>query len=245
VEDKSMKKLSFIFVAALILISGGRLLANTSLTGAYGYFTMPITSTPGRGEIRINSGYIFTPGNFYVSMNTSLINNWELSAGKEFLVGSDTGIGATPIIVGSKYLFYNKGGFRAAGGVQAEILGDESGVDGFPFSIYAVLSENAGRLGYFNFGLGYTFGLDAGYNINFFAGLRKGIIQDKLFVIGEFTNYSVRHGLGLPWDESRGVFNAGLMLEVIEFAKFKLVAYDILDNFITVGLGAELKLKVF
>jgi hypothetical protein len=240
-----MKRLSLIVFAALILVSGGQLFANTSLPGAYGYFTMPITSTPGRGEIRINSGYIFTPGNFYVSLNTSLIKNWELSAGKEILVGQDAGIGATPFVVGTKYLFYNKGGFRIAGGAQVEILGDEAGVDGFPVGIYAVLSENAGRLGYFNFGLGYTFGVDAGYNINFFAGLRRGIVQDKLFVIGEFTNYSVRHGLGLPWDESRGVFNAGLMLEVIEFAKFKLVFYDILDNFLTVGLGAEIKLKVF
>ncbi len=64
-------------------------------------------------------------------------------------------------------------------------------------------------------------------------------------MIGEFTNFSVRHGLGLPWDESRGVFNTGLMLELIEFLKFKLVVYDVLDNFITVGLGAEVKFKVF
>ena len=240
-----MKKLIFIVLTLIILISGSQLFANTSLSGAYGYFTMPITSTPARGEIRINSGYIFTPGNFYVSLNTSLIKNWELSAGKEILVGGNNGIGATPFVVGSKYMFYSKGGFRAAGGLQVEILGDEAGVDGVPIMVYAVLSENAGKLGYFNFGLGYTFGVEAGYNINFFAGMRRAIIQDKLFVIGEFTNFSTRHGLGLPWDENRGVFNTGLMLELIEFIKFKMVVYDVLDDFITVGLGAEVKFKVF
>ena len=125
-----MKKLIFIVLTLIILISGSQLFANTSLSGAYGYFTMPITSTPARGEIRINSGYIFTPGNFYVSLNTSLIKNWELSAGKEILVGGNNGIGATPFVVGSKYMFYSKGGFRAAGGLQVEILGDEAGVDG-------------------------------------------------------------------------------------------------------------------
>jgi hypothetical protein len=240
-----MKKMIFIGLTILILLSGSQLFANTSLTGAYGYFTIPITSTPSRGEIRINSGYIFGPGNFYVSLNTSLIKNWELSAGKEILVGDNAGIGATPFVVGSKYMFYGKGGFRAAGGIQVEILGDEAGVNGIPIIVYAVLSENAGKLGYFNFGLGYTFGVEAGYNINFFAGMRRAIIQDKLYVIGEFTNFSVRHGLGLPWDENRGVFNTGLMLELIEFLKFKLVVYDVLDNFITVGLGAEVKFKVF
>ncbi len=240
-----MKKLIFIGFTALTLLSCSQLFANTSLTGAYGYFTIPITSTPSRGEIHINSGYIFNPGNFYVSLNTSLIKNWEISAGKEILVGSNAGIGATPFVVGSKYMFYSKGGFRAAGGIQVEILGDESGVIGVPVTLYAVLSESAGKLGYVNFGLGYTLGVDAGYNINFFAGLRRAIVQDKLYVIGEFTNFSVRHGLGLPWDESRGVFNTGLMLELIEFLKFKLVVYDVLDNFITVGLGAEVKFKVF
>ena len=240
-----MKKLIFIGLTVFILLSGSQLFANTSLTGAYGYFTMPITSTPPRGEIHINSGYIFTPGNFYVSLNTSLIKNWELSAGKEILVSGNSEIGDTPFVVGSKYMFYSKGGFRAAGGIQVEILGDSAGVNGVPIMVYAVLSESAGKLGYFNFGLGYTFGVEAGYNINVFAGMRRAIVQDKLFVIGEFTNFSVRHGLGLPWNEHRGVFNAGLSLELIEFLKFKMVVYDVLDNFITVGLGAEVKFKVF
>lgn len=240
-----MKKGMIIFMSILFVFPAVHLFANTAITGSYGYFTVPITSTPVKGEIHINSGYIFNPGNFYVSLNTSFIKNWEISAGKELLVTSDVGIGATPFIFGSKYMFYSKGGFRAAGGIQVEILGDESGVDGVPVTIYAVLSESAGKLGYMNFGLGYTLGIDAGYNINFFAGLRRAIVKEKLFVVGEFTNFSVRQGLGLPWDDSRGIFNAGLVLELIDFLKFKLVAYDVLDEFLTVGLGAEVKFKIF
>lgn len=240
-----MKKGIILLLSIMFILTAGQLLANTTITGSYGYFTMPITATPKKGEIHINSGYIFDPSNFYVSMNTSFIKNWEISAGKEILTGSEAGIGATPFIIGTKYMFYSKGGFRAAGGLQVEILGDESGVDGVPVTIYGVLSESAGKLGYMNFGLGYTLGIDAGYNINFFAGLRRAIIGDKLFVVGEFTNYSIRQGRDLPWDERRGIFNAGLVLELIEFLKFEFVTYDVLDEFLTIGLGAEVKFKVF
>lgn len=240
-----MKKGIIILLSFLFMLPAVQLLADTTITGSYGYFTMPITSTPKKGEIHINSGYIFDPGNFYVSLNTSFIKNWEISAGKEILTGSTADIGATPFIIGTKYMFYSKGGFRAAGGLQVEILGDESGVDGVPVTIYGVISESAGKLGYMNFGLGYTLGVDAGYNINFFAGLRRSIIGDKLFVVGEFTNFSIRQGLDPPWDEGRGIFNAGLVLELIEFLKFKFVAYDVLDEFLTLGLGAEVKFKVF
>jgi hypothetical protein len=229
----------------LFLCSVAPLWANTAITGTYGYFTIPITSTPSKGWIHVNAGYIFDPGNFYVSLNTAIIKNWEISAGKEILTGEGEELGATPLILGSKYLFYQKGDFRAAAGIQVELLGDAAQVDGTPISLYGVISESAGKIGYVNIGLGYTLGIDAGYSINFFAGLRKAVIGDKLFVIGEFTNYSVRQGLGLPWDESRGIFNSGLVLELTDFLKFKFVGYDLLDDFLTVGLGGELRFKVF
>lgn len=242
-----MKKI-LIFAFLILLAVPGALLANTSITGAYGYFTMPITTTPGKGVVRINAGYIFDPGNIYVSMNTALLPNWEISAGKEIVVGEENAdLGATPFIIGTKYTFYGAGqtGFKAAAGAQVELMGDEAGVDGTPFTIYMVVSDAAGRLGYVNLGLGYTLGVDAGYLINFFTGVRTPIISNKLFFIGEFTNYSVRLGQFLPWDVQRGVFNAGLMLELNNMLKFKLVGYDMLDEFLTVGLGSELRFKAF
>ncbi len=233
----------FIFTA----LPGISLFANTSITGAYGYFTMPITSTPEKGTVHINAGYIFDPGNIYVSFNTAVLPNWELSAGKEILTEKGRDIGVTPFIFGSKYVFYGAGtgGFRAAAGIQAEFMSDAAGVDGTPISIYAAISESAGKLGYMNTGLGYTFGVDAGYLLNFFFGIRKPIYRDKLYVIGEFTNYSVRKGLGLAWDEQRGVFNTGLLYELNQFFTFKVVGYDLLDHFLTVGIGAEASFKAF
>ena len=240
-----MKKIILIIFCIFFLFTFGALFGNTSITGSYGYFTMPITSTPSRGTIHINSGYIFDPGNLYISLNTSILKNWELSAGKEILTGEGGEIDATPFIFGTKYLFYQKGDFRAAAGLQAELLLDQQIVDGTPVSLYGVISESAGKIGYVNIGLGYTLGIDAGYAINFFVGLRKAVIGDKLFIIGEFTNYSIRQGLDLPWSEGRGIFNGGAVLELTDFLKFKLTAYDLLDHFLTVGLGAELRLKAF
>jgi len=243
---KSTKRiiLSAVFICAIATLAAP-LSANTSITGAYGYFTIPITSTPDKGTIHINTGYIFDPGDFYISLNTAFIKNWEISAGKEILTGQGEEIGSTPFIIGTKYMFYERGDFRAAAGLQVELLGNDAGASGTPVSLYGVISESAGKLGYMNIGLGYTFGIDAGYHINFFLGLRKELIGEKLFAVGEFTNFSVRQGLGLPWDEGRGIFNAGLILELTDFLKFKLMTYDLLDDFLTVGLGGELSLKVF
>jgi len=240
---KWLSAILFIF----IVLSGVPLLADTSITGAYGYFTMPVTGTPEEGTVHINAGYIFDPGNIYVSLNTTVLPNWELSAGKEILTEKGRDAGVTPLIFGSKYVFYGggKSGFRAAFGIQAEFMSDAAGVDGTPISIYAAISENAGKLGYMNTGLGYTFGVDAGYLLNFFFGIRKPIYRDKLYVIGEFTNYSVRKGLGLAWDEQRGVFNAGLMYDLNRFFKFKVAGYDLLDHFMTIGIGAEASFKAF
>jgi hypothetical protein len=240
-----MKKSALAILFVVFTLSSVSLFANTSLTGSYGYFTIPITATPDKGTLHINTGYIFEPGNFYLSANIAFLKNWELSMGKEILTEEGQDIGATPFIMGSKYMFYEKGGFRAAGGIQIEFPGEAAGVDGTPISLYGVISDNAGKLGYVNLGLGYTFGIDAGYNINFFTGIRTPIISDKLFLIGEFTNFSIRQGQGIPWDVNRGVFNAGLVLEPVDFLKFKFVMYDLLDDFLTVGLGGEVKLKLF
>lgn len=241
-----IKKISAILIACLF-VPVASIFANTSITGAYGYFTMPITSTPEKGTIHINAGYIFDPGNIYIGINSSVIKNWEISAAKEILTQEGQDIGVTPFIFGSKYVFYGGGttGFRAAAGIQVELMSDAAGVNGTPVSMYAAISESAGKLGYMNTGLGYTFGVDAGYLLNFFFGIRKPVYRDKLFVIGEFTNYSVRKGLGLAWDEHRGVFNTGLVYELNKYIKFKAVGYDLLDHFLTVGVGAEGSFKAF
>jgi hypothetical protein len=63
--------------------------------------------------------------------------------------------------------------------------------------------------------------------------------KEWLFLIGEFTNYSVRQGQYKAWDESRGIFNLGLVFEPLKWANFNIVTYDILDNFITIGIGGE------
>lgn len=221
--------------------------AGTTLQGTTGGFTVPGTNTPKKGVINISAGYIFDPGNLYTSVNTALIQSWEFSAGKEIPTKENSEIGATPFILGTKYMFYRskKDSFRAAAGAQVELLGKASGLDGVPVTIYAVINESAGKLGYVNTGLGYTLGIDAGYKINFFFSLQKAIMGDKLFVIGEFTNYSVREGLYTPWSVARGVFNTGLILELNEFLSFKGMFYDLLDDFINVGLGAELRIKAF
>lgn len=240
-----MKKRLLGILFAVFTLSSVSLFANTSLTGSYGYFTIPITATPDKGTLHLNTGYIFDPGNFYLGANIAVLKNWEISAGKEILTDEGQDIGATPFIMGSKFMFYEKSGFRAAGGLQIELPGEAADVDGTPISLYGVISDNAGKLGYVNLGLGYTFGIDAGYNINFFTGIRTPIIRDKLFFIGEFTNFSIRQGQGTPWSVDRGVFNAGLVLEPIDFLKLKFVMYDLLDDFLTVGLGGEFKLKLF
>jgi len=161
------------------------------------------------------------------------------------LTTEGTNIGSTPLIIGTKFMFYKKGGFRASAGALVELAGESAGIDGTPFNIYGVISENAGKIGYINTGLGYTLGINAGYRLNFFFGLNKALIGDKLYAVGEFTNYSIRHGMGLPWNESRGIFNGGLLLILTDFLKFKFIAYDLFDDFLTIGLGGELKIKAF
>lgn len=234
-----------LFVCLLSMVSGLTTLADTSIMGTSGYFTVPITETPIKGTISIGSGYIFEPGSFYFSFNTAFIRDWEISAGKEILTSADREIGSTPFILGTKYRFYRKGSFQAAAGIQIELIGEEGGVDGTPITLYGVVSESAGKLGYLNTGLGYTFGIDAEYQINLSISLKMPIIGKKLFLVGEFTNYSARQGLDLPWDENRGIINGGFVLELLDFLKFKLIASDFLDDFLTVGLGAELRIKAF
>jgi len=245
-----MKNMRFIVIILFIItffftVYTGTTFANTSLTGPYGYFTIPITETPAKGNINLSSGYIFSPGNFYFSVNTSIIDRWEFSLGKEILVSEGSDIGSTPFIIGTKFMFYKKGGFRVSTGVGVELSGESAEIDGTPFKIYGVISESAGKIGYINTGLGYTLGINAGYSLNFFFGLNKALIDDKLYAIGEFTNYSVRHGMGLPWDEGRGIFNGGLLLVLTDFLRFKFIAYDLFDNFLTVGLGGEIRIKAF
>jgi hypothetical protein len=244
-----MKKMgrTLLLAQVLILIGGAIVNAGTTLQGTMGGYTTPGTNTPGKGVINISAGYIFDPGNLYTSITTAPIQNWELSAGKEIPTKEGSELGATPFILGTKYMFYGskKNGFRAAVGAQVEILGKAAGLDGVPVTIYGVISESAGKLGYVNTGLGYTLGIDAGYQINFFFSLEKAIIGDKLYVIGEFTNYSVREGLYTPWSVDRGIFNTGLLLELNEFLSFKGMFYDLLDDFINVGLGAEVRIKAF
>jgi hypothetical protein len=246
-EGFTMRKRFLLVILVLVVLVPGSVMAGTTITGAYGFFTVPTTKTPLRGEINVNAGYIFDPGNFYVGVNTAIIPNWELSAGKEFVLDSSSDEDLTPYILGTKYRFYSEGrnDFEASVGLQVELLKDEAGVDGTPVSFYLAISDYAGKLGYMNTGLGYTLGVDAGYLINFFFGLETPIIGDSLYAIGEFTNYSPRLGQDLAWDLSRGVFNAGLVLNIEDFLDLKLVGYDMLDDFLTVGLGAEVGFKAF
>lgn len=246
--EMAMKmKRMLLSIPVLIIVTSAAAYAGTTLQGTMGGFTVPGTNTPKKGVIGISTGYIFDPGNLYATVNTALIQNWEFSAGKEIPTKENSELGATPFILGTKYMFYGskKDTFRAAIGAQVEILGKAAGLDGVPVTIYGVISESAGKLGYVNTGLGYTLGIDAGYQINFFFSLQKAIIGDKLYVIGEFTNYSVRQGLYTPWSVARGVFNTGLLLELNEFLSFKGMFYDLLDDFINVGLGAEVRIKAF
>lgn len=242
-----MKKVTLIIGIMIFFFCSLILYGSTSIMGYSGNFTIPTTDTAQRGVLQIGSGYIFTPGNFYISLNTSFIDEWEFSMGKEIPTSEGEDLGSTPLILGTKYRFYGKGnkGFKAAVGGQLELLGQAAGVEGTPISIYGTISEDAGKLGYINTGLGYTFGINAGYRINFFFGFSKPLIGDKLFVIGEITNYSIRQGLNMPWNEERGIFNGGLILELTDFIKFKFIAFDLLDNFLTVGFGGEVEIKIF
>ena len=233
------RKYAILFFILVLLVPGFAVQGYTTITGANGYFTMPITSVRPPGTISGAVGYIFDVNNLYAGVNVVILKNWEVSGAKEFPFDSNADMGTTPWIIGTKWKFYEKGSFRTAIGAQFEFLGDAAGVDGTPVSFYAAVSDNAGNLGYVNAGLGYTLGLDAGYQINFFFGLRRHIIEDRLYVIGEFTNYGIRKGLFTAWDESRGIFNLGLQFEAFKFASFNLVAYDVLDHFITIGLGGE------
>ncbi len=219
--------------------------AELTITGCNGLFTVPAAEVPERGKVNISSGFIFTPGNFYLSSATSPIPDFELSVGKEIPVSKDYSFSSTPLIFGSKYLFYKKGTFKSGIGIQIELAGDKAGISGTPITLYGVISESAGKLGKLSTGLGYTFGMNAGYRINFFVGLKKPLVEDKLYLIGEFTNFSVRHGQALPWNEARGVFNGGLQLKLTDFLMFNFAAYDMFDNFLTIGISGELKLKVF
>lgn len=243
-----MRKCLIVFpIIILLVIPAMNLFSETSLTGAYGYFTVPIPNTPTKGEIDINTGYIFTPGNFYLSFNFAPINNFEIHAGKEILTTTNgQEFKGTPFIIGAKYMFYGKGqGFKAALGTYIELISKNIGLPGTPFTIYGLVSDNAGKLGYVTTGIGYTLGINAGYNIDFLLALKKAIIGNQLYLIGEFTNFSIRQGLGLPWSTNRGIFNAGLLLKLNSFLMFKLAAYDLFDNFLTVGLGGEVSFKAF
>ncbi|MFW6138500.1 MAG: hypothetical protein ACOC7U_04935 [Spirochaetota bacterium] len=246
-----MKKTSVVVFVLVLMVMGFLGImpapAISSITGAYGYLTVPGTNVPRKGEITINSGYIFSPGNFYLSVNTSIVERWELWAGKELPVGEGTSMASTPYIMGTKVMFYGsrRGGFRAAVGLQLELLGREYSVDGPPVTLFGMISENAGKLGYISTGMGYTLGVDAGYRINFFLGLRKALIGEQLFAVGEFTNFSLRQGLELGWNEHRGIFNAGLALRLTDFMEFKFYTLDLFDRFLTVGLGGTFKIKAF
>jgi hypothetical protein len=66
-----------------------------------------------------------------------------------------------------------------------------------------------------------------------------------LFVVGEFTNFSVRQGQYVSWNEGRGIFNLGLTLELFDMTSFSLVAYDLLDDFISVGISGEVYFDLF
>ncbi len=242
-----MKKIVLFVTVVIFILSSVYLFAETSLTGSYGYFTVPIPKTDNKGQININTGYIFNPGNFYISANFVPVQNLELSAGKEVLTYENSGgVKYTPYILGTKYVFYNSGGgFRAAIGVQLELISKDVGLPGTPITIYGLVSESAGKLGIVSTGLGYTLGINSGYNINFMLGLKKAIIGNQLYFIGEFTNFSIRQGFGLPWSVNRGIFNAGLLLKLNKMLTFKFITYDLFDHFLTVGLGGELSLKAF
>jgi len=241
------KQVKIVILIILLSIPTSYILGETTIIGAKGYFTVPIPDTPTKDDIDINTGYIFTPGNFYLSLNTSPINNLELYAGKEILTTtSGQEFKGTPFIIGSKYMFYGKSsGFKAALGVHVQFISKDVGLPGTPISIYGLVSDNAGKLGYISTGIGYTLGINAGYDIDFLLALKKAIIGNQLYFIGEFTNFSIREGLGLPWNTNRGIFNAGLLLYLNDFLSFKLAFYDLFDNFLTVGLGGEVKIRAF
>ena len=242
-----MKTLLAIILTVFFLVPSLFLFGDTSITGAYGYFTVPIPDTPPKGEININTGYIFTPGNFYLSLNIAPLNNWEFYGSKEILTTTKgEEFKGTPFILGTKYMFYSKGSnFKSAAGIHVQLISKDIGLPGIPVTIYGLVSDNAGKLGYITTGIGYTLGIKAGYNIDFLLALKKAIIENKLYLIGEFTNFSIRQGLGLPWNTDRGIFNAGLLLNLNNLISFKLAFYDLFDNFLTVGLGGEIKLKAF
>ena len=233
------KKFLILFLALVFIVPTFSIHAYTTITGANGYFTVPITNVRDKGTLSGGVGYIFDVNNLYAAANVVILKNWEVSGAKEFPLSNDAEIGFTPWIIGTKWTFYEKGPFKTTIGGQIEFLDDASGYDRAPFTLYAAVSDFAGALGYVNAGLGYTFNIDAGYHINFFFGMHRQIIEDKLFVVGEFSNYSVRQGFYTAWNEKRGIFNLGLVFEPFKFASFNLVAYDMLDNFITVGLGGE------
>ncbi len=242
-----MKKIVLVTSIVIVTFVASLSFGGTTITGSYGYFTVPTPKTDSKGYININTGYIFSPGNFYLSFNAVPINNLEISAAKEVLTYQNSGgMKYTPYILGAKYTFYGSGGsLNAALGIQFEFVDKEVGLPGIPITIYGVVSESAGKLGNISTGLGYTLGINAGYNINFMLGLEKAIIGNQLYFIGEFTNFSVRQGYGLPWNVNRGIFNAGLLLKLNKLISFKLVGYDLFDHFITVSLGGELRLKGF
>ena len=235
-----MKKTTLILCLSLvIMLPSISLNAYTTLTGANGYFTTPSTEVRDKGTVSGAMGYIFDVNNLYAAVNVVVLKNWEISGAKEFPLADETEMGFTPWILGTKWNFYEKGSFKTSIGCQIEFLDEASGYDSTPFSIYAAVSDYAGALGYVNAGLGYTFNIDAEYQINFFFGTKRHIVEDMLFVVGEFSNYSVRQGYYTAWNERRGIFNLGLTFEAFKFASFNIVAYDVLDEFITVGLGGE------
>lgn len=238
-----MKKILF-FVVIILLFSLNIFAYNGTINGILGYFICPTAIPLSQNNVLINTGYIFTTNNFFISLLFSLIPEWELGFSKEInMVDSNNYI--TPFIFTTKYRFH-KGNISASLGLIFEtIFGDN------PLSNLEVYLAIHGRSIFGKgtmdvvFGKDFNFGQELNSLINLYIGTSFPLISNNLYLIADFSNTTHRIGSIGYLGSNRGVFNIGLQLYLLKNLNFYIVSFDFLDqplNFF-MAIGANLRLK--
>lgn len=237
-----MKK--FILLLILFLLFSLSIYAyNGTLNATLGYFICPSAIPISQNNVLINSGYIFTTNNFYVTTLFSFIPNWELGFSKEINV-SDQNY-TTPFIFSTKYRFY-KGNISASLGLIYDTIFATNPSSNLEIYIALHGSSIFGK-GTMDlvFGKDFTFGQNVNSLINIYIGTSIPLISNSLFLIADFSNTTHRIGNIGYLRENRGVFNVGLQLYLLKNLSFYIVSFDFLDqplNFF-MSIGASLRLK--
>ncbi len=241
-----MKK--FIIILGLLFLVASPVFAySISYTGMTGYILAPTALTTSPNSIELTTSFVFQENILFIGGTFSFIDNWEIGISKDFLMEAESNYNS-PLLVSTKYLFYEGKVDIAFGALFGfPILNEYNETTTFEPIIMFHSGSIFGK-GMMDITIGKTFyfspnGSEQSQEINLYIGTKIPVFSNSFFILADFSNNSPIDKT--YFDDGRGIFNFGMLLELNKNLSFDIVFFDILDGFDSLVGGFTANLKLY